>query len=346
MPEPTARTGVRFMGELGAGFPAEGKPAPPIQSSSATGLPGLPPLSVPDVAPPARPEAPSPAGTGSFSVAAPRPTKRSTGRFASLVVLLVVVVGAIAGGAVVLSNSSSKPAGIQSPTRANAALYAAAMESGSFHYSGTSTGTEGGSLATGTVSGDAGETEGVQTLKSSIANYEVIVLNSVAYMKPDLNALENTFGYTASEAAPYANRWIEITPSEAPYQAVAADVTTGSVWGRSSQSPTDGLSHAPVTVSPVFTSKGQSVQSVAYSMHGAAQGSGVGSYSGTEHITFDAAGPHVPSSLTEHLTGTANGMPSTSNSSFTFSNWGRAVNVKAPAGAIPFSSLPPPPTTA
>jgi hypothetical protein len=220
------------------------------------------------------------------------------------------------------------------------------MSSGSFHYSGTSTGTEGGTLATGTVSGDAGRTEGIQTLKSNIADYEVIVVNSVAYMKPDLNALENTFGYTASEAAPFANRWIEITPSEAPYQAVAAGVTTGSVWGNPSQSPTDTLSHVPATVSPVFTSNGGSVQSVGYSMHGAAQGSGVGSYSGTEHITFHAGAPYVPYSLTEHLTGTANGMPSTSNSTVTFSNWGKAVQVVAPVGAIPFSSLPPLPSAA
>jgi hypothetical protein len=102
-----------------------------------------------------------------------------------------------------------------------------------------------------------------------------------------------------------------------------------------------------VTVSPVFTSSnGRWVQSVAYSMHGAAQGSGVGSYSGTEHITFDAGGPYVPYSVTEHLTGTANGLPSTSNSTATFSNWGEAVHVMAPAGATPFSSLPPLPSTA
>jgi hypothetical protein len=197
------------MGELGAGFPAEGNQAAPTQSPS-TGFQGLPPLSVPVVAQP-RPEAPSPAVVGDFSVAAPRRTRRSPGRLAMLVVLLVVAVAAIAGGVVVLTNSGSTPAGIQAPAKANAALYAAAMSSGSFHYSGTSTGTEGGSLATGTVSGYAGRTEGVQTLKSNIADYEVIVVNSVAYMKPDLNALENTFGYTASEAAPFANRWIEIT---------------------------------------------------------------------------------------------------------------------------------------
>jgi hypothetical protein len=143
---------------------------------------------------------------GDFSVGAPRRTQRSTGRLATLVVIVVAVVAASTGGVVVLTISSSTLAVFQSPSRANAALYAAAASSGSFHYSGTSTGTAGGILATGTVSGDSSRTEGIQTVKSNFGDYDVIMVNSVADMKPDLNALETAFGSTASLAVVYANR--------------------------------------------------------------------------------------------------------------------------------------------
>jgi hypothetical protein len=282
----------------------------------------------------------SPVNSGDSSTA---DHPRSSGHKIAVVVASVVL-GAAVGGFLVLARGG--PIGFTSPPAANAALFAAAQAAGSFHYAGTTTGSEGGSVVNGTVSGDSGRTEGIQFLTSNVANYEVIVVNSVAYMKPDLRALENSFGYTASEAAPYANRWIELTPADAPYKGVADGVTTGSDWGDASQSPSDNLSHTPQAVSPVSTMNGHPVQTVHYSMNGSVPGSVGGRYSGTESITFAAGSPHVPYSLTEHLTGTASGMPATNDATATFSNWGEAVHVAIPADAIAFSSLPPPPTSA
>jgi hypothetical protein len=265
-------------------------------------------------------------------------------KIAAVVAAVVVVLGAAVGEFLVLA--SGGPTGFTSPSAANAALFAAARTAGSFHYAGTSTGSEGGNVLAGTASGDAGRTEGIQFLTTNVANYEVIVVNSVAYMKPDLGALENSFGYTASEAAPYANRWIELTPADAPYKGVADGVTTGSDWGDASQSPSDNLPHTPQSVSAVSTANGRSVQRVTYSMSGTGPSSVGGHYSGTESLVFAAGSHHLPYSLVEHLTGTANGQPATNDATAAFSNWGEAVHVAIPADPIAFSSLPPPPTTA
>jgi hypothetical protein len=252
---------------------------------------------------------------------------------------LVVLVGVICGGVVLATDGESSPAAITSPTQANAQLYAAAVASGSFHYSSVSSGTVGGRPVTGIQTGDTGRAEGVQYLTSPLGDYEVIVVNSMAYMKGNLTMLENNFGYSPSEAAPYVDKWISFTPSDSPYTAVAADVTTETTWSNPSESPTDGLPHTPVSVSGVSTLKGESVQSVLYSLHGTDKATN-SSYSGTETIFFLAASPHLPTSITEHLSGTTNQQPSIDNAAVTFSQWGDPVDVSAPAGSIPFSTLP------
>lgn len=309
-------------------------------------LPGrpmaIPALSIDEQVPPAQANVPTTRPSADFTRAAgpQSPRGRPSAVLVGGAVLLVAAIGAFA----VLSSQGT--AGFTSAAEANTALFAAARTSGSFHYMATTTGTEGGNTLSGTVTGDAARTDGIQYLRSNIANYEVIVFESVAYMKPDEGALENVFDYPPSTAATYANRWIELLPSDAPYSAVAADVTTGSAWNNDSQSPTDSLPHVPLTVTAVTSSGGRSVQTVTYSMTGAERGASADRYSGKESIVFSARSPHVPFSLTEHLAGTADGLATTSDATATFSNWGEAVHVAPPTGAIPFSSLPPPPTTA
>jgi hypothetical protein len=271
-----------------------------------------------------------------------RPSHRS--RWVAVVAPIVLVVALGVGAFVAFGDSG--PSGFSSASAASIALFAAAQNSGSFHYAGRTTGSEGGTVVTANVSGDAGRTEGIQYLTSNVATYEVIVINSSAYMKPDINALENQFGYPASVAATYANRWIALTPSDAPYKGVAEGVTSGSDWDDASHSPVDSAAHTPQSVSPVATVNGRSLQTVTYSMSGAGQGSSGGRFAGHERIVFNATAPHVPYSVTQHLAGTADRSPATNDVVATFSNWGEPVSVTAPSGAIPFSSLPPVPTSA
>ncbi|MGH9079858.1 MAG: hypothetical protein ACRDYE_07270 [Acidimicrobiales bacterium] len=309
-------------------------------------LPSLPPLFLPGTppAPAAASPAPRADGAGDFAATSNGAFRRARG-LSTFLVLLVVILGAVAGGTVLLANKGPTSPAIQSPSQANAQLYAAAMAAGSFHYTDVSSGSIGGNAVNGTESGDVGRNEGTQSMTSTVGNYEVVVINSVAYMKSDSVALENSFGYSASEAAPYANRWIEFTASDAPYSSVAADLTTGSTWGDPSKSPGNGLSHSARSVTAVSTLNGRSVQSIGYSIHGSSKTAG-SSYTGREQISFAATAPHLPYYLTGHLSGTVNQQPSTEDDKVTFGRWGEAVHVAAPAGAIPYSSLPPPQTTA
>ena len=256
-----------------------------------------------------------------------------------------MLLGSVAGGVVIATNHTSASSAIQSPTEANSVLYAAAVASGSLHYTNISSGSVGGRVVAASQSGDIGRSEGVQYMASSLGDYEVIVINNMAYMKADLTMLENTFGYSPTEAAPYVNRWIGFAPTDSPYGAVAADVTVGTTWNNPSVSPTDDLPQTPEAVSGVSSLGGRSVQSVRYSLHGTNKASNA-SYSGTETISFSATDPHLPSSLTEQISGTSHQQSSTERVRMTFSGWGEAVSVTAPTGSIPFSTIPGPTATA
>jgi hypothetical protein len=259
----------------------------------------------------------------------------------ALLIGLVVLVAAVFGGAVVIAHKSSSPAAIQSPAQANTGLYAAAVASGSFHYVDFSSGTDGGHPVTSSQSGDDGRTEGVQYNTSAFGDSEVIVINSMAYMRSDLTMLENTFGYSLGEAAPYVNRWIAFSPTDSLYSSIAADVTTGSTWGKPSLSPTDGLPHTPLSVSAV---SGQPLQSLRYSIRGTNRAANA-SYTGSESIAFSAVSPHLPSTLTEQVSGVVAHQSSSEVLKETFSHWGESVAIAAPTDTVPFSALPAPSTT-
>jgi hypothetical protein len=263
----------------------------------------------------------------------------------ALTVSALVLVGAITGGIIHFTESGVPPVAIQSPAEANSKLYAAAVASGSFHYVDSSTATGGGQRITSTQHGDAGRNEGVQYMNSMAGNYEVIVVASMAYMKADATALENLLGLSPSPATSLANRWISFKPSDAPYKATAADVTSETTWDDPSTSMTDELPQTPVSVSGLFTRDGASVQSVTYSLHGTDSAADT-SYSGSETATFAATDPHLPSAVDERLTGAANDQTTTATADVTFSQWGESVIVKAPTGSIPYSSLPQPTTIA
>jgi hypothetical protein len=323
---------------------------PPTDSESAvqqapTGLPLLPPvpMAVPSFPPPPEPPTPPWATTADdLSVASTGAVSKGRAKV-GLMIGLVVLVGAIAGGVVFATHSGTSPPAIQTPTEANSDLYAAAMASGSFHYVVVSSGTDAGHAVTSTQNGDNSRTEGVQYNTDGPSNSEVIVINSMAYMRANLAMMENAFGYSSSEAAPYVGRWIAFAPTDSPYSSIAAGVTTGSTWGNSSVSPSDLLPHTPVSVSNVSTFNGVSVQSVQYSLHGTNQAAHA-TYSGSEAILFSAAKPHLPANLTEQLSLTANHQPSHEVLKVTFSRWGEPVTVTAPTDSIPYSTLPAPTT--
>jgi hypothetical protein len=261
------------------------------------------------------------------------------GKLLALVLGVVVLVGAVTGGIVHLVERQS-PVAIQSPAVANSKLYAAAAASGSFHYVNSSLEVVGGRTETSTSIGDAGRDQGVQYMIGAQGAFEVIVVDSMAYMKADLSALENVLGLSPTVAAPYVDRWISLAPTDAPYKAVAADVTSETTWDDPATSVTDALPQQPASVSGLFMLNGRSVQSVIYLLQGSDGQTGA-SYAGTEIAIFAATDPHLPSVINEHLSGTVDQQPSTEGSRVSFSRWGELVSVKPPTQSIPYSSLPP-----
>jgi hypothetical protein len=254
----------------------------------------------------------------------------------------IALVCAVIAGLILVTDAGPSPAVIWSPAEANSKVFAAALASGSVHYESVASGTSGGTSVRVTQSGDAGRGEGVQYMTSSEGDSEVVVIGSKAYMRADATMLENLFGYNVGEAAPYVNRWIAFSQSDPLYGAVSGGVTIGSIWGDPSESPSDQLPQHPDSVSDLSTLSGIPQQSVGYSLHGTSQAA---SYSGTEMIAFSANEPHLPSLLTEHLSGTTKQGSSTESDRVTFSQWGEPVTVQAPSTSVPYSTLPPPSST-
>ena len=78
---------------------------------------------------------------------------------------------------------------------------------------------------------DIGTTEGRQVIISDGAHAEVIVLNGDAYIYGDEKAVANYFEVSRTDPQTYANRWLEITPSNPDFSTVSAAVTLASDFG-------------------------------------------------------------------------------------------------------------------
>ena len=374
--ERSPQNGVGRVSEL-----HEGPPSPDAKPPARPASPGLPPPTLPVLppqppavatpphpatfdellppgfgAPPGPPQAgalppwqptvqaPSPLPSADFSAAVREPVKGAGSKLVILACATIALVCAVVAGLLLVTGAGPSPQLIQSPAVANANVFASAVASGGFHYASVSSGTVGGIPQMVTQSGDAGNGEGIQFMTSVVGDNEVIVIGSKVYMKANATMLENMLGYSVGEAAPYADRWIAFSPSDSWYRTVAGGVTVGSIWGDSSESPTDQLPQHPESVSGLSTLSGMPVESVRYALHGADQAASA-SYAGTEVITFSANGSHLPSLLTEHLSGTTTHGPSTGTDRVTFTNWGEPVDVQPPSASIPFSTLPPPSST-
>ena len=288
-------------------------------------------------------QAPTPLPSVDFSAALQEPSKGVGSKLVIMACATIALVCVVVAGLVLVTGGGPAPQPILSPTVANSKVFASAMTSGGFHYASVSSGTVGGIPQMVTQSGDAGNGEGVQFMTSVVGDNEVIVIGSKVYMKANATMLENMLGYSVGEAAPYVDRWIAFSPSDSLYRTVGAGVTVGSIWGDSSESPTDQLPQHPESVSGLSTLSGIPSESVRYALHGVQAASA--SYTGYETITFSANEPHLPSVLTEHLSGTTSHGASTATDRVTFTNWGHPVSVHPPTASIPFSALPPPSST-
>ena len=236
---------------------------------------------------------------------------------------------------------SSSAATSETPSELVASVYAAALAAGSFHYVDQQTLGINGASVRQTESGDVSRGEGVQFVSGRFGDSEAIVIGSVAYLKGNAAALQVDLLYPLRRADAYANRWISFTPKDGPFQLIVRLVLGTTSWTKPTEAPLDSLPERPNSISRVSTVDGRSVESVTSSIDDVVASTD-SSFFGHAQVFFPANSPKLPYRLTDDTRGTEAGSPFSQQDSATFSKWSEHVKVTLPAGALPYSSLPPP----
>ncbi|HTZ08570.1 MAG TPA: hypothetical protein VMB72_05845 [Acidimicrobiales bacterium] len=243
-------------------------------------------------------------------------------RFApGLVVGLMVVSLAACGGSSAPAGSKTAQVGDlqgQKPTQVIAAAEAAAKAAGSVRYVLVA---RDGSQ-TQTIQGVAGTDEAQQTVTEGTQKVSVTYVGGVAYVQGNAGGLASAMGLSSSVAAQYAGKWIAIQSTDSLHKSIVQAVTLTATL--SQLIPT-----APLEFASPTTIGGRQALAVKGSLpKGTASG-----VSGSTTLYVAASKPVVPLRFT--------GSASTGVSdTCTFSQWGTAISLTAPTGAIPFSSLP------
>jgi hypothetical protein len=171
-----------------------------------------------------------------------------------------------------------------------------------------------------TYSDDSLPDSGRQVITISNGGHAVVlVLNETGYIRANSEALKTFFGFPATLAARFADRWISFKHGEPGYQPVTAGVTVPGVIS-------ELRLRAPLSRLPAATT-GDSIVRIR-GVAPAAEGAPAGT---TAVIDVAAAGRVLPVSMQTSF--------GDERSVTTFSRWGEMVHLKAPIGAIPISSL-------
>lgn len=297
---------------------------------------GITPAAPPEPPPPP----PPPPSTGPFGAppssyswsAGQRPQNRRRLQIA----IAVVVAGLIVGAAIALpltllgrSPGSSGSSGGGSGQSQALTIYRQSLASmrgaSGFHYNATVSG--GGDQHT---VGDAGQSSGKQdiTVTSSFGDehFTLLLLGGKVYFQGNVAAYQDELGVDQAKAATLQNAWIAVSGGDGPYATLEAGITAADQADETTLQPT---SSSDVTASGV---KAVRLQGTVPPQNGAPGGTG--------HLDV-TADSHRPLSYFASIS--QNGV--TVTSSVTFSAWGTAPSVTAPAGATAWSTLgasPPP----
>ncbi len=201
------------------------------------------------------------------------------------------------------------------------AATAAAKKTGSAHY--VLSAVEGASSQT--ITGDASETEGQQTVAQGSQNIQVIYVGGIAYVRGDSGGLTSAMGLSATVATTYANKWIAVHSTDSLFKSIVSAVTLAGTLAQ--LNPTGKL-----TLTDPTTVAGRAAVGVKGGLPGTPQ-SGV---TGTTTLYVAASQPTVPLKFS----GTAQEGSQKVKDTGTFTDWGKALKLTAPTGAVAFSSLP------
>jgi hypothetical protein len=209
----------------------------------------------------------------------------------------------------------------KTPAQILSVATAAAKKAGSAHY--VLSAVQG--KQSQTISGDASQTEGRQSVVQATQRIQVVYVGGIAYVQGDSGGLTSAMGMTASVAKTYADKWIAVHSSDSLYKSIVSAVTLGGTLEQLNPS-------GKLTLTHVTTVGGKQAIGVKGGLPGTPQ-SGV---TGTTTLFVSASKPTVPL----RFSGTANEGSQHVVDTGTFTNWGKPLDLTAPTGAVAFSSLP------
>lgn len=226
-------------------------------------------------------------------------------------VLALVVAAAVVAAVAALAAS-------QSPKQLRAAMLAAAGSKHSVHYvsSGTSAG------HTIRMVADVGRGRGIQRItftsngKSGPAT--VLVVRRLAYIRGNDFTMRSFFGFTPAQTARYAGKWISIPATSSAYSGLAADATFASFL-----SDLLPRRHLAVVRATVAGKKSVGLRGTVLQ--------------GGEKLVETVYAPAHGTPLPFESKAVAPGHPGTSVTRM--SRWNEAVQLAAPAHAVPISMV-------
>lgn len=166
---------------------------------------------------------------------------------------------------------------------------------------------------------DIGVKAGRQVITFDAAHAEVAVVDGTAYIEGDATALTQYFGIPTKTPQKYADKWISVPSSNSAYEAVASTATIGADFGQL-------VFAGPFHTGAVTVVGGQQVLPI------------------SGHTTGSSSSASVPATL--DLTTTGKLLPvqfsaadKHASEQTTWSDWGQAVTITAPHGAIPIATV-------
>jgi hypothetical protein len=209
-------------------------------------------------------------------------------------------------------------------TAAATALYqktVALMNSATgFHYVLTATGPD-----SETITGDATPTGGRQTITFNASygaeQFNLVLIGPTVYFQGNAPALEDQLGVPASHAPALVNKWVSVATGNGPYQILQPGITT-------SDQKTE-VPMTPASMTQTTTTSGTAVTRI------------VGTIPAQDGVpaatVFFDVEPDNSIPVDYGSTLSANGV--TQTTAVTFSQWGVAPTLTAPAGAVAWTTL-------
>jgi hypothetical protein len=274
--------------------------------------------------PPAYP--PAPAATP------PRRASRVLAAVALFVATGVIAAGIGVGGVLLVrhfqTTSSTPTSPTATPGSSSGAAEARALYQQAVTATGASTGFHYVAVSSGgdaqTIVGDAGLTSGRQTI-TFVANcgteqFSLLLVGSTVYFQGNTPAIEDQLGVSATAAPTLESKWVTVASGDGPYSVLQPGITSAS---QSTQMPLTATSSTNVEVGGASAIRISGIVPPANDLP-----------AGTGSLVI-AKNSDLPITYTSSVSEGAVVL----DFNTTFSAWGTAPTVSAPAGSVAWSSL-------